>query len=137
MNIQSGQMRTARTAPHGTPARVWSKLWIASKVAFFCVIAAALFNANIYLRQKITETERNIRRIDRAIADTRRDLERLRADHAELTGWTYIRRRIAELKLPLRPPRPGQIIEIKSGPSDDGIRFAAGRGGAAGRVAAR
>ena len=113
MKIHSGQLRSA-----GAPARsigtsrVWSMMYLAFKAAFFCVIAAALFNINIYLRQKISETDRNIRKIDRGIVETDRDLERLRVDYAELTSWPQIRRRIAELRLPLAAPRPGQIREI-------------------------
>ena len=112
MNIQSGRARAAGTSAREDSSRVWAKMWFATKVAFFFVIAASLFNVNIYLRQKISETDRNIRRIDREIADTKRDLERLRAEYAELTSWPQIRSRIAELHLPLSAPRPGQIREI-------------------------
>lgn len=113
MKIHSGQLRSSNTpARNGTTSRVWAKMFLAFKAAFFCVIAAALFNINIYLRQKISETDRNIRKIDREIVETDRDLERLRVDYAELTSWPQIRRRIAELRLPLAAPRPGQIREI-------------------------
>ena len=114
MNINSGQLRSSRTPARGATSRVWAKMWLATKAAFFCVIAAALFNINIYLRQKISETDRSIRRIERDIAETDRDLERLRIDYAELTSWPQIRRRIAELRLPLSAPRPGQILEIET-----------------------
>jgi hypothetical protein len=126
MNIQSGRARSASISARGDSSRVWAKMWFATKVAFFFVVAAALFNVNIYLRQKISETDRNIRRIDREIADTRRDLERLRAEYAELTSWPQIRRRIAELHLPLSAPRPGQIREIRL-PEIDGDSPIAGR----------
>ena len=135
MNIQSGQLRPARTGGGGNTAGVWSKVWLAVKAAFFCIVAAALFNVNIYLRQKIAETDRNIRRIDREIADTRRDLERLRADYAELTSWPHIRRRIAELNLPLSAPRPGQIRELQLPPMDEYLRNSGRRRSAADRMA--
>ena len=77
------------------------------------------------------------RRIDREIADTRRDLERLRADYAELTSWPHIRRRIAELHLPLAAPRPGQIREIQLTMQYDENQFAGNGSGASRKVAAR
>ena len=137
MNIQSGQSRTTRSSGRGGSTRVWSKMQLAIKAAFFCVIAAALFNINIYLRQKISETNRNIRRIDREIADAKRDLERLRVEYAELTSWTQIRTRIAELKLPLSRPRPGQIREMRLPDADAQTLVAGGQNDASGRVAAR
>ena len=135
MNIQSGRSRTTRSSSRGESSRVWAKVWLATKAAFFCVVAAALFNVNIYLRQKISETDRNIRRIDREIADARRDLERLRAEYAELTSWPQVRTRIAELKLPLSRPRPGQIRELRLPTGGD--NRVAGQAGAPDRVAAR
>lgn len=137
MNIQSGQLKTARSSSRGNVSGAWPKMWLASKVVFFCIVAAALFNVNIYLRQKISETDRNIRRIDREIADTRRELERLRADYAELTSWPQIRKRIAELHLPLDAPRPGQIRDLQLLDDGDESQFAGGVKGASGKVAAR
>ena len=137
MNIQFGQQRNARSAARGGASGAWPKMWLATKAVFFCIVAAALFNVNIYLRQKIAETDRNIRRIDREIADTRRDLERLRADYAELTSWPQIRRRIAELRLPLSAPRPGQIRELQLTMQYDDAALAKSRNGASRRVAAR
>ena len=113
MNIQFGQPQSPRPTGSGIAVRLWPKMWFAAKTAFFCLAVAALFNGNIYLRQKIAETERGIRRTEREIAGTRREIERLRVDYAELTGWPYIRRRIAEFRLPLRPPLPGQVRDIR------------------------
>ena len=137
MNIQSGQGRTARGTSGGEASRIWSKVQLAIKAAFFCVVAAALFNVNIYLRQKISETDRNIRRTDREIADSKRDLERLSIEYAELTSWPQIRSRIAELDLPLSRPRPGQIRELRLPNVDGETQVADGRKHASGRVAAR
>ena len=113
MNIQFGQAQSPRPTGDNLAIRLWPKMWFAVKAALFCLAVAALFNGNIYLRQKIAETERGIRRTEREIAGTRRELERLRVDYAELTGWPYIRRRIAEYRLPLRSPLPGQIRDIR------------------------
>jgi len=136
MNIQSGRARTASSSARGNSSRVWAKMWFATKVAFFFVVAAALFNVNIYLRQKISETDRNIRRIDREIADTRRDLERLLAEYAELTSWPQIRSRIAELHLPLAAPRPGQIRELYLPETEAGNQVADRQRKNSGKVAA-
>ena len=137
MNIQFGQQRNARSSARGGGSGAWPKMWLVTKAVFFCIIAAALFNVNIYLRQKIAETDRNIRRIDREIADTRRNLERLRADYAELTSWPQVRRRIAELHLPLSAPRPGQIRELQLTMQYDDASLARIRNGASRRVATR
>ena len=137
MNIQFGQQRTPRSSARGSSSGAWPKMWLATKAAFFCIIAAALFNVNIYLRQKISETDRNIRRIKQDVADTRRDLERLRADYAELTSWPAIRHRIAELHLPLSAPRPGQIREIQLPVQYDENQFAGAGNGSSRKVAAR
>ena len=135
MTIQFGHSRSAAPSARGNTSRVWSKMWIATKVAFFCIVAAALFNVNIYMRQKISETNRNIRRLDREIAETNRDLERLRADYAELTSWAHIRKRIAELNLPLSAPRPGQVRELTLTMPGEYREFAGRRRGSAERVA--
>ena len=137
MNIQSGQARSVRGSSRGNASRVWSKMQLAIKAAFFCVIAAALFNINIYLRQKISETDRNIRRTDREIADAKRDLERLRVEYAELTSWPQIRSRITELDLPLSRPRPGQIRELQLPKVDGETQVANGQNNASDQVAAR
>jgi len=134
MNIQFAQSRSTGSAARGTGSRVWSKMWIASKVAFFCIVAAALFNVNIYLRQKISETNRNIRRLDHEIDETNRDLERLRADYAELTSWQQIHKRIVELNLPLSAPRPGQIQELTLPAPGEYMQYA-GKRRRAGRMA--
>lgn len=137
MNIQSGQARSTRGSARGESSRVWSKMQLAVKAAFFCVVAAALFNVNIYLRQKISETDRNIRRIDREIADAKRDLERLNVEYAELTSWPQIRTRITELDLPLSRPRPGQIRELRLPNIESETQVADGQNGSSDRVAAR
>ena len=137
MNIQFGQQRNPRAAARGGASGAWPKMWLVTKAVFFCIVAAALFNVNIYLRQKIAETDRSIRRIDREIADTRRDLERLRADYAELTSWPQIRRRIAELHLPLSAPRPGQIRELQLSMQYDENAIPGGGRDASRKIAAR
>ena len=136
MNIQFGQAQSTRSGGSDLAIRLWPKMWFAVKMALFCLAVAALFNGNIYLRQKITETERDIRRTGREIANTRRELEKLRVDYAELTGWPYIRRRIAEFRLPLGSPMPGQIRDIRlHGPEN--IRLAGNETAPASKLAAR
>ena len=135
MNIQFSQSRSTGTPARGTNPKMWARMWLATKVAFFCIVAAALFNINIYMRQRISETNRNIRRLDREITETRRDLERLSADYAELTSWQQISRRIAELNLPLSAPRPGQIQEITLPVPGEYLQYAGRRRTASERVA--
>lgn len=136
MNIQFGQANTPRSGGSNITVRLWPKMWFAVKLALFCLAVAALLNGNIYLRQKITETERDIRRTEREIAGTRRELEKLRVDYAELTGWPYIRRRIAEFRLPLGSPMPGQIRDLRLH-AVDGNRPAGNEAAPGSKLAAR
>ena len=136
MNIQFGQANNTRPAGSNITIRLWPKMWFAVKMALFCLAVAALFNGNIYLRQKITETERDIRRTEREIAGTKRELEKLRVDYAELTGWPYIRRRIAEFRLPLGSPMPGQIRDLRLRGAEE-VRLAGAEAAPAAKLAAR
>lgn len=114
MNIQSGQQtRNVRPVKSDITARLLPKLWFVTKAALYLIGAAMIFNGHIYLRQRIAETERGIRATERKIVDTRRELEQLRTDYAEYTRWPHIKRQIAEFKLPLTPPRPGQVRAIR------------------------
>ena len=113
MNIQSGQTRTMRSTRNGgVQASLLPKMWAVTKIVCFLVIAAFILNGNIYLRQRIAAAEREIRQTSRRIANTRRELEQLRADYAEFTRWRHISRQIAFFKLPLTSPKPGQVREI-------------------------
>lgn len=113
MNIQSGQTRNVRPPKRDISAALLPKLWFVLKAAMILVGAAMILNGHIYLRQRISETERGIRATERKINDTRRELEQLRAEYAEYTRWPHIRRQIAEFKLPLATPRPGQVRQIR------------------------
>ena len=132
MNIQSGQSRAARPAKQDLSVRLLPKLWFVTKSALFLIGAAMILNGHIYLRQKISETERDIRRTERKILDTRRELEQLRADYAEYTRWPHIRRQIAAFGLPLAPPRPGQVREIRLYTPEQSAKLAVARESASG-----
>lgn len=125
MNIQSGQYKHIRPTNGDISARLLPKMWFVTKSALFLVAAAMIFNGHIYLRQKISETERGIRATERRILDTRRELELLRADYAEYTRWPHIRRQIAAFKLPLVTPRPGQVREIRLYSPEQSAKLAA------------
>ena len=126
MNIQSGQTRTVRSQRDETRIRLLPKMWALAKIAMFLVLAALILNGNIYLRQKIASTEREIRNTERQINSTRRELEQLRTDYAEYTRWRHISRQIAVFKLPLTSPRPGQIREMTMYTPEQSARIAAG-----------
>ena len=126
INIQSGQTRTVRTQ-RGDSIKLLPKMWALAKVAMFLVMLALILNGNIFLRQKITATERRIRNTERQINSTRRELEQLRADYAEYTRWRHISRQIAIFKLPLASPRPGQIRALTMYTPEQSARIASGR----------
>ena len=125
MNIQTGQTRTVRTQ-RGDSIRLLPKMWAMAKVAMFIVMLALILNGNIFLRQKIAATEREIRSTERQINSTRRELEQLRADYAEYTRWRHISRQIAIFKLPLTSPRPGQVRAMNLYTPEQSARIAAG-----------
>ena len=126
MNIQSGQTRTVRSQRGESQIRLLPKMWAMAKIAMFFIMFALILNGNIFLRQKIAATERDIRNTGRRINSTRRELEQLRADYAEYTRWRHISRQIAIFKLPLTSPRPGQIRSMTLYTSEQSARIAAG-----------
>ena len=126
MNIQSGQTRTVRSQRGESQIRLLPKMWAMAKIAMFLVLFALILNGNIFLRQKIATTEREIRNTERRINSTRRELEQLRADYAEYTRWRHISRQIAIFKLPLTSPRPGQVRSLTLYTSEQSARIAAG-----------
>ena len=126
MNIQSGQTRTVRNQRGDSQIRLLPKMWAMAKIAMFLILFALILNGNIFLRQKIATTEREIRNTERRITSTRRELEQLRADYAEYTRWRHISRQIAIFKLPLTSPRPGQIRAMTLYTPEQSARIAAG-----------
>ena len=126
MNIQSGQTRTIKSQRGVGQIRLLPKMWAVAKVAMFLILLALILNGNIFLRQKITATERGSRNPERRIVKTRRELEQLRADYAEYTRWRHISRQIANFKLPLASPRPGQVREMTFYTSEQSARIASG-----------
>ena len=105
--------------------RLLPKMWFVTKAALFLVGGAMILNGHIYLRQKISETERGIRATERRITDTRRELEHLRIKYAEYTRWEHIQRKIAAFNLPLTPPQPGQVREIRLYTPEQSAKIAA------------
>ena len=126
MNIQSGQTRTVRSQRDETRIRLLPKMWAMAKIAMFFVLGALILNGNIYLRQKIATTEREIRNTERQINSTRRELEQLRTEYAEYTSWRHISRQIAVFKLSLVSPRPGQIRALTMYTPEQSARIASG-----------
>ncbi|MBE6380501.1 MAG: hypothetical protein E7047_06190 [Lentisphaerae bacterium] len=82
-------------------------------VLFYClVVAGVLFGALNYqidLNRKISKLQQSSNQAKQEIKDLERDIQSLTVVKARLSSWENISRRIAELKLPLRPAEPGQV----------------------------
>ncbi len=112
MNIQPGKtkcVRKARPVHQGSPG---GKLAALFRFAFVVAAVAGLLNTYIFLNQKITETERAIRRTQRELHQTEREIAQLRIRKEQLSAWPHIRAMIARFDLRLREAAPGQVSRI-------------------------
>ena len=108
MNIQPGKnkcVRKSRPVQQGSPG---GKLAAVFRFAFVVAAVAGLLNTYIFLNQKITETERAIRRTHQ----TEREIAQLRIRREQLSAWPHIRAMIARFDLRLHEAAPGQVSKI-------------------------
>ncbi len=114
MNIQSGRMRTAEFHSGGSGTLSAGRR-AAAIVKLVCalLLAGGLANAYIFLNQKITETARARRQVEREIRQVDRELATLRIRREKFTAWPHIRDSIAKYNLKLRPAEPGQVRALK------------------------
>ena len=103
MNIQPGKLKKQRKSAQTAASTLGARLAAVVKFAFFLGIIAAFLNIYIYLNQKISETDRAIRKTGQQIEKTEREIAQLR------TRWEHIRGKIEQFKLGLREPAPGQV----------------------------
>jgi len=110
MNIQSGRMRTAEyhSGGSGTPSAGRRAAAIV-KLVCALLLAGGLANAYIFLNQKITETARARRQVEREIRQVDRELATLRIRREKFTALPHIRASIAKYDLKLRQAEPGQV----------------------------
>ena len=73
MNIQPGKAKCVRKARPARQGSLGEKLSAVFRFAFVVGAVAGLLNIYIFLNQKITETERSIRRTQRELHQTERD----------------------------------------------------------------
>ncbi|MBQ4106911.1 MAG: hypothetical protein IJC73_04960 [Lentisphaeria bacterium] len=140
MNIQSGKMRTADSRTGNRQPSVGRRAAAIVKLLCVLVLAGGLANAYIYLTQKITETDREIRKTQHEIHLVDRELDSLRVRREKFTAWPHIRDSIAKYNLKLHLAEPGQIrslalIPPALAPNVSVASRAAGQGGI--RTAAR
>lgn len=112
MNIQSGRRgvpaRGAQRRTSGGPSLA-RRLPILAKTVLFFAIAAGLFNSYIYLNQRISDSDRAIRKAKREITKVENEIAQARIRGEELRAWPYISSQIRRFNLQLRPAAPGQI----------------------------
>lgn len=109
MNIQPGKLKRQRKNTQTAGATLGARLAAVVKFGIFLGIIAAFLNIYIYLNQKITETDRAIRKTGQEIARADREIAQLRIRREQLSRWEHIRTKIEQFKLGLREPAPGQV----------------------------
>ena len=109
MNIQPGKLKRQRKSAQTAGATLGARLAAVVKFAVFLGMIAAFLNIYIYLNQRITETDRAIRKTEQDIARTDREIAQLRIRREQLSRWEHIRVKIAQFNLGLREPAPGQV----------------------------
>ncbi|WP_294506926.1 hypothetical protein [uncultured Victivallis sp.] len=109
MNIQPGKLKRQRKSTQTAGATLGARLAAMVKFGLFLGVIAAVLNIYIYLNQRITETDRAIRKTEQEIARTDREIAQLRIRREQLSRWEHIRRKIVQFNLGLREPAPGQV----------------------------
>lgn len=109
MNIQPGKLKRQRKSAQTAGATLVARLAAVMKFAICLGLIAALVNIYIYLNQRITETDRAIRKTGEEIARVDREIAQLRIRREQLSRWEHIRTKIKEFQLGLREPAPGQV----------------------------
>ncbi len=109
MNIQPGRIQKTRSARPAKKSNLGATIFTVAKFSFLLIVVAMLVNTYIYLNQKITETERSIRKTQRELVSVEREIAQLRIRREELSAWPHIRTMIARFDLKLRAPLPGQV----------------------------
>lgn len=113
MNILSANQRSPRaTVQTSSHSPVSGKLIMVGKFIFVAFTIAMLLNAYIYLNMKLAETQQQIRRTERIIHETDREIAQLRILREELMAWPHIKNMIARFDLKLHVPNPGQVMTM-------------------------
>ena len=84
MNIQPGKLKKQRKSAQTAASTLGARLAAVVKFAFFLGIIAAFLNIYIYLNQKISETDRAIRKTGQQIEKTEREIAQLRIRREQL-----------------------------------------------------
>ena len=109
MNIQSGKRSPRRSVPaSGGGGSLAGKIAAGLKLLLLLAAGAGICNSYIYLNQRISETDREIRRTRVEIDQVSRELVLLRNRCETLSSWSNISARIRQFNLGLRPAEPGQ-----------------------------
>ena len=85
MNIQPGKLKKQRKSAQTAASTLGARLAAVVKFAFFLGIIAAFLNIYIYLNQKISETDRAIRKTGQQIEKTEREIAQLRIRREQLS----------------------------------------------------
>mgnify|MGYP000317949741 CR=1 FL=1 len=115
MNIQSANQRSTRTkvrTPQHSP--VSGKLAMVGKFLFAAAAVAALLN--VYIQRQIRKTER-------VLHETEREIAQLRIQREQLMAWPHIKNMIARFDLKLHGPNPGQVATMSILTPDQAARI--------------
>ena len=123
MNIQPGKLKKQRKSAQTAASTLGARLAAVVKFAFFLGIIAAFLNIYIYLNQKISETDRAIRKTGQQIEKTEREIAQLRIQREQLMAWPHIKNMIARFDLKLHGPNPGQVATMSILTPDQAARI--------------
>ena len=118
MNIQPGRMNSTRRP--GSAKRnpnFLRQLGMVFKIVFFLVLIVAVLVVHIYMNQRITETEREIRSVRLNTQRISTEIVNLRNDYERFCSRSFVVRQMARFKLNLVPAEPGQIARMDILPS--------------------
>lgn len=109
MNIQPGILKKQRQCAQNTVSPLGARLAAVFKFALFLGLITVFLNIYIYWNQRISETDHAIRKTTLQLERTEREIAQLRIRREQLSRWEHIRGKIAQFKLGLHEPAPGQV----------------------------
>jgi len=109
MNIQGSSIVEQRRQPQQGTRRNPAMIL---QVGALVILLVGIANTNIYLNQKITETDRAILKIRTELAGVEREIDSYRLQYETYSAWSYIGNAIRRFNLPLRQATPGQCRQL-------------------------
>ena len=138
MNIQPGRMnRSGRVTSARKDPDFIRQLGRVVKLVMFLALVSSVLVVHIYLNQRITETQRQIRTVQANIEQTQIENTNLRNRLEACSSREFINRQMVRFGLKLVPAEPGQVRYMAIMPTAQARRIAIQMENARSRLAAR